>query len=61
MKKKTVTKKLVLNKKTIVHLDRLEMNVIHGGQSVATTPLTECTCITSLCRTTDTDDTQDNC
>ena len=33
MKTKTFEKKLILNKKTVAHLDKDEMSVIYGGIS----------------------------
>ena len=60
MKKKTVTKKMVLNKETIAHLDEQEMMVVHGGE-LATIPPSHCTCTQAVCKDTITDGTVDNC
>jgi hypothetical protein len=50
MKKKEMNKKLELNKKTIANLDRIEMNVIHGG-ILTTKPQTICDCTGDTCAT----------
>ncbi|HLP61275.1 MAG TPA: class I lanthipeptide [Candidatus Deferrimicrobium sp.] len=49
MKSKKISKKLVLNKSTIVHLNVNELNKVLGGSVTSDTTIIECNTVRTMC------------